>query len=45
MSNYDAPDWPAELKAEFEDYMNKGGGLVTVHGADNAFPGWVASTR
>ena len=42
VSNYDAPDWQAALKAEFEDYMNKGGGLVTVHGADNAFPGWMA---
>ena len=40
--NYDAQDWPAPLKAEFEAYMKNGGGLVVVHGADNAFPGWVA---
>jgi hypothetical protein len=40
--NYDAEDWPAALKAEFEAYMKTGGGLVVVHGADNAFPGWVA---
>lgn len=40
--NYDAQDWPAGLKAEFERYMAAGGGLVVVHGADNAFPGWVA---
>jgi hypothetical protein len=40
--NYDAQDWPAPLKAEFETYMKKGGGLVVVHGADNAFPNWVA---
>jgi uncharacterized protein len=42
--NYDAPDerWPAELKASFESYMKNGGGLVTVHAADNAFPGWAA---
>jgi type 1 glutamine amidotransferase len=42
VSNYDSDDWPAELKAAFETYMKNGGGLVTVHGADNAFPGWVA---
>jgi type 1 glutamine amidotransferase len=42
--NYDAPDerWPASLKASFEDYMKKGGGLVAVHAADNAFAGWTA---
>jgi hypothetical protein len=42
--NYDAPDerWPADLKASFENYMRNGGGLVTVHAADNAFPGWRA---
>jgi hypothetical protein len=40
--NYDAPDWPAALKASFERYMRDGGGLVTVHAADNAFPGWKA---
>jgi hypothetical protein len=42
VSNYDAQDWPAPLKAEFESYMRGGGGLVVVHGADNAFPGWPA---
>jgi hypothetical protein len=40
--NYDSQDWPAALKAEFEAYMKSGGGLVVVHGADNAFPGWAA---
>ena len=42
--NYDAPDerWPASLKASFESYVRRGGGLVTVHAADNAFPGWQA---
>ena len=42
--NYDAPDgrWPADLKASFEQYMKNGGGLVVVHAADNAFPGWQA---
>jgi hypothetical protein len=42
VSNYDSQDWPAPLKAEFETYMRSGGGLVSVHGADNAFPDWPA---
>jgi uncharacterized protein len=42
--NYDAPDerWPAALKQSFETYVSAGGGVVLVHAADNAFPGWVA---
>jgi uncharacterized protein len=42
--NYDAPDdrWPAALKTSFEQYVRTGGGFVSVHAADNAFPGWPA---
>jgi type 1 glutamine amidotransferase len=40
VSNYDAPDWPAELRSEFEQFIGNGGGLVVVHAADNAFPNW-----
>lgn len=42
--NYDAPDerWPAALKASFEQFVSNGGGFVSVHAADNAFPGWAA---
>ena len=42
--NYDAPDerWPAEIKTAFEQYVTNGGGVVIVHAADNAFPGWTA---
>ena len=42
--NYDAPDerWPIGLKVALEKYMSNGGGLVVVHAADNAFPGWKA---
>ena len=44
MFNYDAPDerWSADVKASFEKYMQDGGGLVSVHAADNAFPNWTA---
>jgi uncharacterized protein len=40
--NYDAPDWPPALKSSFENYVAHGGGFVSVHAADNAFPGWPA---
>lgn len=40
--NYDAPDWPPALEDAFEEYMRNGGGMVSVHAADNAFPGWQA---
>src|SRR5215469_16243394 len=40
--NYDGPDWPATLKASFENYVKNGGGLVVVHASDNAFPQWAA---
>jgi type 1 glutamine amidotransferase len=40
VSNYDAPDWPEALKSSFEQYVKNGGGLVTVHAADNAFGQW-----
>ena len=42
--NYDAPDerWPADLKAAFEQYVHEGGGFISVHAADNAFPSWLA---
>jgi type 1 glutamine amidotransferase len=44
VSNYDVPDerWSDELKGTFEKYMEGGGGLVSVHAADNAFPNWKA---
>jgi type 1 glutamine amidotransferase len=40
--NYDAPEWPENLRKQFEDYVRNGGGLVVVHAADNAFPDWPA---
>ncbi len=40
--NYDAPDWPAAMRARFEKYVSGGGGLVIVHASDNAFPNWPA---
>ena len=42
--NYDAPDerWPARIRDAFERYVSGGGGVVIVHGADNAVPGGAA---
>ncbi len=42
VSNLDSPDWPLELRTNFERYIRGGGGLVVVHAADNAFPNWIA---
>ncbi|HVZ82158.1 MAG TPA: ThuA domain-containing protein [Terracidiphilus sp.] len=45
VSNYDAPDWPEDLRAQLEQYLRDGGGLVVVHAADNAFPHWAEYNR
>jgi type 1 glutamine amidotransferase len=34
--------WPAEVQAAFEQYVRSGGGFVSYHAADNAFPNWPA---
>jgi uncharacterized protein len=38
--DYETRDWPGATKQSFTDYMKNGGGLVTIHAADNAFPFW-----
>jgi type 1 glutamine amidotransferase len=38
--NYNGADWPAETQKAFEDYMKNGGGMVSVHAADNSFADW-----
>jgi len=46
ISNYnefpDGSKWPAEVQSAFEKYMRAGGGFVSYHAADNAFPDWPA---
>ncbi len=37
-----AAAWPARTQKAFEKFMKAGGGLVSVHAADNSFPGWSA---
>jgi uncharacterized protein len=35
-------EWPDETKAAFESFVRNGGGFVSYHAADNAFPNWQA---
>ncbi|MDE3166510.1 MAG: ThuA domain-containing protein, partial [Acidobacteriota bacterium] len=34
--------WPEEVKTAFEHFVANGGGFVSYHAADNAFPDWPA---
>jgi type 1 glutamine amidotransferase len=40
-----ASDWPEQTQKAFEDFVNDGGGFVSVHAADNSFPKWSAYNR
>ncbi len=42
---WNAADWPEKTRKAFENYMENGGGLVSVHAADNSFPAWKAYNR
>jgi hypothetical protein len=35
------PLWPAATRQSMEQYMRRGGGLVVIHAANNAFAHWV----
>ncbi len=39
--NYNGDSWTRSTMTAFEDYIRNGGGLVSVHAADNSFPSWV----
>lgn len=40
--NYDGEEWSEATRYAFEKYVRGGGGLVSVHSTDNAFPEWQA---
>lgn len=42
VSNYNGNLWSKETQADFETYIKNGGGFVSYHAADNAFPEWIA---
>jgi hypothetical protein len=39
---YEGDEWPAATKESFAAYLRNGGGLVSIHDTDNAFPYWPA---
>lgn len=45
VSNYNGDDWSESTRKAFESYVAGGGGFVSVHAADNSFPGWDAYNR
>lgn len=45
VGNYVGPRWPAETEADFSAFVAGGGGYVSVHAADNAFPDWPEYSR
>jgi type 1 glutamine amidotransferase len=42
ISNYNGEPWSTETQEAFEKFVGGGGGFVSVHAADNAFPEWKA---
>jgi type 1 glutamine amidotransferase len=45
VSIYNAKPWAKRTQQAFERYMQNGGGFVSVHAANNAFPDWKAYNR
>ena len=45
VSNYNGDRWPQASEKGFEAYVAGGGGFVSVHAANNAFPDWPAYNR
>jgi type 1 glutamine amidotransferase len=40
VSNYNGERWPAEVESAFLAFVKNGGGFVSYHAANNAFPDW-----
>ncbi len=45
VSNYNGDPWPETTGADFDAYVQGGGGFVSVHAANNAFPDWPEYNR
>lgn len=41
VSNYNGELWSKEAQENFVKFVREGGGFVSVHAADNSFPGWI----
>jgi len=42
LSNYNGKEWPMRVQTNLEQFVSRGGGLVIVHAANNAFRQWPA---
>ena len=42
VSNYNGEAWPPQVQADFVGFIERGGGAVMVHAANNPFPDWPA---
>ncbi len=40
VSNYNGERWPDEVRSAFVEFVRAGGGFVSFHAANNAFPDW-----
>jgi len=40
LSNYNGQPWPQAVQDDLTNFVRDGGGLVIIHAANNAFPGW-----
>ena len=38
--DYNGPDWPKPMQQGFVEFMRNGGGVMLIHGANNAFDKW-----
>ena len=45
VSNYNGEMWPEPVREAFNDFVQNGGGFVSVHAANNSFPGWTEYNR
>jgi len=42
VSNYNGIPWAQDVNIAFENYVQEGGGFISVHAANNSFPEWEA---
>lgn len=42
---WNAADWPEATQRALEQFVSRGGGFVSVHAANNSFPGWKEYNR
>jgi hypothetical protein len=45
VSNYNGEDWPEPVRQDFVAFVERGGGVVMVHAANNPFPEWPEFNR